>query len=206
MNKAASSHDETADFLRRFRRALAALPADIREDLVEELRSHMDERATQGRLDLNRDFGSPEDYASRFITEQTLSAAVDEGRPWRLLAVLLGGVRTTAVTVLIVLPLAVAQFSAVVLMLTGLLKPISSDHIGVFFRSDGAFGGMGWVSDSASMHESLGYAAMPLFILAGLLLFFISNKLLLKAARRELTQMRSNRVSRAKNIRPHLMS
>jgi uncharacterized membrane protein len=90
MNK--SSKADIDDFLRRFRRGLAALPADIREDLVREVQSHFDERLIQEKLDLAA-FGSPEEYASRFLNAEALRAAVTRDNPLRLVAVLLGRVR-----------------------------------------------------------------------------------------------------------------
>jgi uncharacterized membrane protein len=74
------SSNEVEDFLSRFRRGLAALPADIREDLVSEVRSHIQDRLTQGKLDLASAFGSPEAYASRFLTEDALSNRGNAGQ------------------------------------------------------------------------------------------------------------------------------
>jgi len=190
MNTKAASRTEIDDFLRRFRRALAGVPADIREDLVDELRSHIDDRFAQGRLDLKASFGSPEDYASRFVTEGALQAAVSRGSPFHILAVLLGKVRVTAITVFVVLPLGMLEIVACALMLDGLMKPIGGNHVGLFLLSNGRFGALGWVKDARSMHEVLGYAAMPIFIFCGLLLFWAAHKLLLSVARRELARMR----------------
>jgi uncharacterized membrane protein len=177
----------------RVRRVLAVLLADVREDLLDEVRSHIEERFAQGRLDLKDSFGSPENYASRFVAEGALSAAVSRGNPLHVLTVLFGKARATAVAIFVVLPLAVLEIMAAALTLVGFLKPLSGSHVGLFLLQNGGFGALGWVSDPASMHEVLGYAAMPLFIFCGLLLFWIANKLLLKVARAELVRMRTNR-------------
>ena len=193
MNPNLPSQTEIHDFLHRFRRALASLPVDIREDLVDEVRSHLEERFAQGKLDLKESFGSPEDYASGFLAEGVLHAAVNRGNPWDVLAVLLGKVQATTITVFVVIPLAVLELMGIALTLTGFLKPIDSRHVGLFLREDGGFGALGWMSDSGSMHETLGYAAMPLFIFCGLLLFWISHKLMLNVARHQLARLRMNR-------------
>ena len=189
MNK--SSRTEVEDFLRCFRRGLAALPPDIREDLVGELRSHFEERLGEGKLDLPSAFGSAEDYASRFVDAQALQAAATRDNPLKLIAALLGRMRATAFVVFVVLPLAVLEIIGLALVAIGFCRPFSNGHIGLFFEADGRFGALGWVSDPGSMREVLGYAAMPVFIFSGLLLFWLCNRLLLRVARRELALIAS---------------
>ena len=181
-----SSRTKLEDFLRRFRRSLAALPADIREDLVSELRSPCEERLAEGKLDLSSAFGSPEDYASRFVEAEALRAAATRGNPLKLIGALLGAVRTTSFIVFVILPLAVVELIGVSLVAIGLCKPFSSDHIGLFLDADRRFGALGWVSDPGAMREALGYAVMPAFIFSGLLLFWGCNRLLQRVAHREL--------------------
>jgi len=192
MNK--SSLAEVENFLRCFRRGLAALPPDIREDLVGELRSHFEERLAEGKLDLPGAFGSAEDYASRFVDAQALRAAATRDNPLKLIAALLGRVRATAFVVFIVLPLAVLEIIGLALVAIGFCKPFSSGHIGLFLEADGRFGALGWVSDPGSMREMLSYAVMPIFIFSGLLLFWLCNRLLLRVARRELALIASGPV------------
>ncbi|MGA3018872.1 MAG: hypothetical protein ABSF62_17260 [Bryobacteraceae bacterium] len=192
MNK--SSRTEVEEFLRRFRRGLAALAPDVREDLASEVQSHFEERQAQEKLDLDA-FGSPEEYASRFVNTEALRAAVTRDNPLQLIAVLLGRVRATAFVICVVLPLAVLEIIGLALVVIGFCKPFSSGHIGLFLGADGRFGALGWVNDPGSMREVLGYAAMPVFIFGGLLLFWACYRLLLRVARRELASMRVDRVS-----------
>ena len=188
-----SPQNEINDFLRRFRRALATLPADIREDVVGEVGSHLQERSAQGKLSLEASFGTPEAYASQFLAEAALDTAVARGTPWSLFSVLMAEVRITALTIFVVLPLAAVEIMAVAVTLIGFLKPFGGNHIGLFLLSNGGFGAVGWVSDPASMHEVLGYTAMPIFICSGLLLFWIANKLMLNVVRRELAALRNGK-------------
>ena len=188
-----SSQTEVEAFLRRFRRGLAFLPTDIRDDLVDEVRSHIEERLAQGKVDLTKSFGSPEAYASRFAAEQALSAAASQGSPFQLVTVLLAKVRPAAFVVFLVLPLAVVEIMALALATVGVLKPFASDHVGLFLLDNGGFGGLGWIRNTAFMHEALGYAAMPVFVFGGLLLFWISNRLLLSIARREISRLLRDR-------------
>ena len=185
------SHADVEDFLRRFRRGLVTLPADIREDLVEEVRSHLEERLGQGELDLASEFGAPEEYAAHFMTEQALSTAVTHGTSVQLISALMGKVRTSALVIFVVLPLTMFQLIALALVGIGVFKPFIGGSVGLFLHPDGAFGGLGWISDLGAMHEVLGYAAIPVFIFGGLLLFWVANRLLLRIARRELAQLRA---------------
>jgi Protein of unknown function (DUF1700) len=185
--------DEINDFLRRVRGGLAALPSDIREDLVAELRSHLDERAEQGKLNVAGEFGSPEAYAARLMAEHNLAHAVSKGTPVSLIVTLISTVRATALTFFVILPLATIEIIALGLMVMGIAKPFYGDHIGVFRGADG-HGALGWVSDVGSMHEVTGYAGTPAFIFAGLVLFWIGNRLLLRIARYELLRMRGGSV------------
>jgi hypothetical protein len=185
--------DEIDNFLRRVKSGLADLPSDIREDLVAELRSHLEERAEQGKLNLAGEFGSPEDYATRLMAEHNLAHAVNKGTPVSLIVTLLNTVRATALTVFVILPLAMIEIIALGLVVMGIAKPFYPDHIGLFRGADG-HGALGWVSDAGSMHEVTGYAGIPAFIFGGLVLFWIGNRLLLRIARRELARMRGGSV------------
>lgn len=188
-----TSRHEIDDFLRRVRQGLAALPSDIREDLVAELRSHLDERAEQGKLNVAGEFGSPEAYAARLMAEHSLAHAVSKGTPVSLIVTLMSTVRATALTLFVILPLATIEIIALGLVVMGIAKPFDGDHIGVFRGADG-HGALGWISDVGSMHEVTGYAGIPAFIFGGLVLFWIGNRLLLRIARHELSRMRAGSV------------
>ena len=183
MNKL--TNEDVEKFLRRFRRGLASLPIDIREDLVLEVRSHLEERSGSADFDLTENFGSPEKYAAAFVAEQALTNAVAQPAPWGLIGTLFVRVQSATVTIFIVLPLAVIQISAFLCVVMGLVKPFSS-HIGLFLMPDGAFGAFGWTNEIGVMHEVLGNAGVPLFISIGLLIMWACNKLLTGIAKREL--------------------
>jgi uncharacterized membrane protein len=193
MNNTVQSHAEIERFLRAFRQGLGTLPADIRDDLVKEMRSHLEERLERGHLELTNDFGSPEEYASQFVHEQLLGTAIVRGRPWELVPALLGAIRTASVAIFLVLPLAVVELIGIAFVLIGLSKPFAGTHIGLFLRANGSFGGLGWIGNTTSTHEVLGFAAIPLFIFVGLLLFWTGNRVMLAVARGELARIRDRR-------------
>jgi uncharacterized membrane protein len=183
--------DEIEAFLRQVRRGLAALPPDIREDLIAELRSHLQERAEQGNLNIPGEFGSPDVYADRLTAEHTLTGALSKRTPIPLLVALMGTARNAVLTLFVILPLATIEIIALGLVVMGLAKPFAGDHIGIF-QGPGGHGALGWVSDVGSMHEITGYAGIPAFIFGGLVLFWIGYRLLARVARRELLRIRGN--------------
>ena len=187
MNNA--SKKDIEDFLFRFRRGLAALPKDSRDDLVGELRSHFEDRSNEGKLDLAGEFGSPEEYAARFVNADGLRSAASGSHPLRLITVLLGGVRSTAIVVCVVLPCAVLEIMGLSLVLIGACKPFDSNHIGLFLDADGRLGSLGWSRNPGLTHEVLGCAVIPIFLFGGLLLFWACHRLLLKVARHELARI-----------------
>lgn len=176
------------EYLRRFRMGLNALPENLRDDLVLELRSHIEERLSSGRFDPEKSFGSPESYAAQFVTEQRLSAAVGSGNAPRLLWSLLSVVQRTATVLFLVCPLAISEVSGACFVVLGALRPFS-DRIGLHLRPDGSFAALGWVSRNDTK-EVLGLWAMPLFIGGGVLIFWAAHRILCLVAKRELRFLR----------------
>jgi uncharacterized membrane protein len=185
------SEKSSQEYLRRFRMALGALPADLRDDLVLELRSHIEERGIAGPFDPERAFGPPESYAAQFIAEQRLSMAVGAGNAPKLTWSLLSLVQRTATVLFLVCPLTILEVFGACFVVLGALRPFS-DRIGLHYRADGAFAGLGWVRGGETT-ELLGLWAMPLFIGGGLLLLWAAHRALCLVAKRELRHLRRER-------------
>jgi len=181
--------DQIEAFLKRVRRGLASLPPDIREDMIAELRSHLQERAEQGNLNIAGEFGSPDAYADRLRSEHNLTGALSQGTPVSLVVALMSTARTAVLTLFVILPLATLEIIALGLVVMGVAKPFSGNHIGIF-QGPGGHGALGWVDDVGSMHEVTGYAGIPAFIFGGLVLFWIGYRLLARVAQRELQRIR----------------
>lgn len=183
--------NEIDHFLSRVRRGLSGLPADIRADVVAELRSHLEDKNEQGQLDLAREFGTPEAYANRFISEQRLSDAINRGTTIPLVTALLGAAQATVFVLFVILPLVTVELISLMSVAIGLAKPFDPGQIGLFMQSNGDFGSLGWIQNVNSMHEVLGYSAIPIFILGGLMVFWVVNRLLLTLARGALAKLRT---------------
>jgi len=87
------------DYLNALSRALRSLPERDRDDIVAEIRAHLEHRAGEGRLNeaLNS-LGSPESCARTFIDELKIQDAFADGGPTKTFGALLAlaSRRTTA--------------------------------------------------------------------------------------------------------------
>jgi len=78
------------DYLHRLSRALRALPDCDRDDIVAEIRAHLDHRASEGKLaEAIKALGAPEDCARAFIEEMKIQSAFADGGPAKTFGALL---------------------------------------------------------------------------------------------------------------------
>lgn len=190
MTTATALSPEIETFLRGLRMGLAALRPEDRDDVIAEVRSHLEERQAQGRPHPLDGFGDPADYAAQFLAERTLTSALAHGTSFALgRALLTGGVRAlTAAATAVVLSV---QLAALALVLAGIMKPFVPSHIGLFLDASGGVQLLGFSSqDLARYHEVLGGWAVPLFIATGGLLMWLGNQALRALARRRVRGLR----------------
>lgn len=183
-------------FLRDVGLALSPLPAEEREDLLAELRSHLLDRASQGRDDAVAEFGPAEQYASAFLAERALSGALASGTSWSLGRALLVGARDLLRVLLLLVPLGLLHVIGLALLAVGALKPFFPANVGVFVPNGGRLWAIGYVSgDLSGSREVLGWWALPVFLVSGALLLWAANRGLRAAARSRLERARMRRVS-----------
>lgn len=78
------------DYLRALSRALRALPDRDRDDIVAEIRAHLEHRAGEGKLaDAIKALGAPEACARSFIEEMKIQSAFADGGPARTVGALI---------------------------------------------------------------------------------------------------------------------
>ncbi len=180
------STPDIQQYLRRLRAGLGSLPADERDEIVAELRSHIEERVAQGQRSVLDDLGSPEDYATSFVAEHALSGALARGTSFALGRALLTGLRESFFGMLVV-PLLALQLAAATLVVVGALKPILPSRIGVFLDALDHVHAIGLlVGDLGGLHEVLGGWAILAFIGPGVLLLWAGNRALRALARARL--------------------
>jgi len=161
---------DAEDWLRRFKWALATMPASERDDIVAETRAHVAERLAQGQaaLEVLAGFGEPDAYARHFIDEMELARVMgSQGSGAMLNAVLRRAHRSSvaAGALLLVLAMAAVAFPIVMTAINKLFDPV---HAGLWRGPNEFF--IGIIDQPENAQELLGVWIYPL---AGLCLALI---------------------------------
>ena len=189
MNTDLTLTPQAEHYLRRLRQGLASLTVAERDDIVNEIRSHLAERLSAGTPNILAGFEEPESYAAKFVSDYALGGALARGTSLELGRALLTGTRSglLALTALLaVAPLFSLEFIGAVLVVLGCAKPFFPSHIGVFRGAEGAFMAGAHFGHSAPLTDILGWWAMPVFIVTGIIMIFLCNRALRALARLKL--------------------
>lgn len=126
-------------YLVRLRKALADVPSSERDEMVEEIRSHILERieaegpVTEQVVDkVLWAVGDPEELASEYKTEAMLRRAAGSKSPWLLLRTTLRWATTGIAGCIAFLITSVGYGCAAVCYLCGFLKPVFPAHVGLW--------------------------------------------------------------------------
>ncbi len=138
-----NAKDVVDQYLARLRSALGDVPSAERDDIVQEIRSHILERieteghATEQVVDrILRAIGDPDELASQHKTESMLRRAATSKSPWLLLRTTLRWATTGMAGVIALIVTSAGYGSAAVCYLCGLLKPIFPDRVGLWLGAD----------------------------------------------------------------------
>lgn len=183
--------DDAERYLQRVQRGLAKLDPVDRDEIVEELRSHLIDRQAEGRTDLLEGFDPPEDLAASFVSDHALRGALASGTTWALGRALLGAARDNLVSILILVPVAVGHVIAFGCLLTAALKPFKPRDMGLWIGEGTFF--IGSATEKPGVREVLGWWGIPVLAASGIFLFWISNRLLWVLARKQLRRMAGQR-------------
>ncbi len=178
----ATPENTSADaFLRKVRQGLASLPPAEREDIIAELRSHLLERQSRGVADPLAGFEAPEKLAADFVTEYALRGALARGTSWAMGKALFIAARDSALGLLVLLPLVLLQISALLVLLTAALKPFMPGRMGLWVGNGNFYVGID--RGLPGVHEALGWWGVPVFTIAGVVLFWLANRAMLALVR-----------------------
>jgi uncharacterized membrane protein len=126
-------------YLARLEKAFDHVPPAERDEMVEEVRSHLLERieaephvTEQGVNEILHAFGDPEELASQHKTETMLRRAVASRSPWVLLRITLRWATTSTAGVIAFLVMVTGYGSAAVSYLCVFLKPFFPARIGLW--------------------------------------------------------------------------
>ena len=152
-------------YMRRLRWSLASLPADERDDIVAEARSHLQEKLERGaRIEEAIDgLGAPEDFARAFITERALLSALGSRDSLGLLAVLAERSIRNARTISATAGCMVVWGLALVVCAVAAAKMGDPSHVGKWIGGRQFF--LGAIDDPSKAHEVLGLWIFPITFL-----------------------------------------
>lgn len=182
------------DYLRKLKEVLGPLPEKEREEIVLEIKGHIQERMAQSpgvvadAEALNRALsrlGRPEEYASEFVTDYLLSTGMERKKAWMVFKGLLRWGCNTLVGFFYSLFFFVSYAISVSFVFVGIMKPIFPQNVGFFLQNDRFqnFGLIMGISDDPSMHEVLGYWIIPISLVTGIAWFLATTWLLKRTIR-----------------------
>ena len=170
--------EDAQTYLSQLERYLLRLPLDERTKILQEIGSHMADRALVGPETLQAtitQLGAPNTLARSFIEDYALSGALSNGPSWRIL--------------LAILPRALRSFTALVIGLIGValyatsfsfaaiavMKPITPHNVGMWRSSSGDIGEFGAIYGAAHhTPELLGWWIIPIALLGAALAYVLA--------------------------------
>ncbi len=173
-----------ADYVRRLRWSLQAIPAEDRDGLVREIESHLTDSLAAGPHSLDTAIaamGPPHAMAACYIQEFRLAGALGDDRPAPLIhALLVRSGRSVAafggVLIAMLLYLFALCFAAV-----AIVKPLFPSHVGLWSLPQGA--AFGILTDPPAAPEMMGLWVLPI-ALAGALACYALATLVLRGTGR----------------------
>jgi uncharacterized membrane protein len=163
-------------YLRRVSQGLSTLGTTERDEIVDELRSHLAERQAAGRSDLLAGFESPEALAASFVQERELRGALARGTSWALGRALLVAARDSVLALVVLLPLVLLQLIGGALIVMAVIKLFDPGKVGLWVGEGQLV--LGFPSQTTGLRELLGWSAIPAFIVSGLVLLVGSNRVM----------------------------
>ncbi len=185
MTISAESQQRIEAYLRALRKGLRTLPEDDARDVVEEIRSHILDKAVVAG-DITSDkvssallaLGSPEHLASQYVTDDLLSRAQGSRSPWLLLKSLFRWASLSIAGFMVLMFSVIGYFLAGAFALCALLKPIHPRTAGLWALSDATDLSLslrlGFGPAPAHGRELLGWWIIPIGLVLGIGVVFLT--------------------------------
>jgi hypothetical protein len=179
------------EYLRKLKEVLRPLPEKEKEEIVLEIKGHIQERISQSsQAEDNAEalknalarLGKPEEYGFEFVTDYFLSQGIERKHAGMIFKGLLRWGCNTLVGFFYSIFFFVSYLISASFVIVGIMKPIFPEKVGFFLR-DGKvqnFGLVMGVTDRQGMHEVLGYWIIPIALVIGIARFFVTTWLLKK--------------------------
>lgn len=182
-------------YLSRVRKCLPGIDErDIRE-IVEELRSHILEKAESGgeastaQVDaVLAALGSPEELANEYLTDNLLARAETSRSPWHIVAIFTRWASLSFAGFFVLVGSVIGYFLGIVFILVAILKPFHPQSAGLWLLPNGAGGDdvslrLGFGSVPPAGRDMLGWWIIPLGLLVGCAVITLNTRFALWCAR-----------------------
>jgi len=194
-------------------RSLATvLPRESVRDVVREIDSHLRDRISAAqavpdeRVMLEKiltELGPPQRVAQAYSVERTVDEAIVTGKIWAIARAVWHVAMSGVLGFLAGLGLFVGYFVGAIFVILAILKPIFPDNVGIWVGdrsiSEGVdIGPRVGVNVLGHVHNVGGYWVIPIFVVAGFGLLFLSNR----GARKFLVWWRGRRPGFSITVRP----
>lgn len=182
MDQAASQRIES--YLTEVRAGLRGIPSAQALEIVEELRSHvLDRAATQGAVTetavaaaLER-LGRPKEVAAMYLAENLVTQAERSFSPWLVLKGLFHWAGISAAGVFVFFTSLTGYVIAASFTISALMKPLAPDRVGLWRIGEDSYSlRMGLSSAPPSGTELLGWWIIPLGLSIGVGLFLFTSQ------------------------------
>jgi hypothetical protein len=191
------------NYLGILRSMLRAMSRETSLDIIEELRSHIVDKATiDGELIPRRveaalaALGSPAELASQYTTDDLLIRAEVTRSPLRIMDSLFRWASFSSIGFLVLMGSMFGYFGGFALIICAVLKPFHPYSAGLWRLPDGQFSlRMGFGSVNPESRDLLGWWIVPVGLAAGSGLLTLTTRLALQCARGYLTSRLSRRQS-----------
>jgi hypothetical protein len=173
-----------AEYARRLRWALAALPEADRDGIVTEMRSHVLDRVDAGATvnEALAALGTPDEYAREFRESYTVASALSLRRTSRMLHALVQGAARSAGAVGACVTIVIVWAAALLVAYTALLKVGDPGHVGLW-RGERFFF-IGIIDDPSTGTELLGPWITPLALVCVVAAWLITRSIAVWALKR----------------------
>jgi len=194
MTRAGDAQHNIEAYLGRLRQLLSGMNAKDAREIVEELRSHITEKAAEGGqvtaagvdTALAR-LGSPEDLASQYTTDALLARAEVSRSPVRILESLFRWASLSIAGFLVLLTSIVGYFLGGTFMWCAVLKIVHPQSAGLWVFPNGGDTGislrLGFGSPPLGGRDALGWWIVPAGLIVGCGLVMLTTRFALWCAR-----------------------
>jgi hypothetical protein len=197
MSEPMSNNDrqKVETYLNRVRRRLRGLNDQAAREILDELRSHVLDKAPAGVDAALASLGSPEELASQYVTDDLLARAEVSRSPFRILQSLFRWASLSVAGFFVLLGSITGYFLGAALILCALLKPFFPRNAGLWAIPDGAGDSaislrLGMTNSPVDGRELLGWWIIPIGLAVGCTLVILTTRFALWCVR----QYRRSRV------------